>query len=41
MSYYFFRKLNWDFEEAIDKVTEALKEEGFGVLADRLDVHTG
>jgi uncharacterized protein (DUF302 family) len=34
MSYYFSRKLNWDFEEAIDKVTEALKEEGFGVLTE-------
>jgi uncharacterized protein (DUF302 family) len=34
MSYYFSRKLNWDFEEAIEKVTDALKEEGFGVLTE-------
>ncbi|RMH90971.1 MAG: DUF302 domain-containing protein [Calditrichaeota bacterium] len=34
MSYYFSRKLNMGFDEAIDKVTEALKEEGFGVLTE-------
>lgn len=34
MSYYFSRKLNMGFDEAIDKVTEALKEEGFGILTE-------
>ncbi len=34
MEYYFSRNVNMPFEEAIEKVTEALKEEGFGVLTD-------
>jgi uncharacterized protein (DUF302 family) len=34
MSYYFSKKLAWGFEEAIEKVTEALKSEGFGVLTE-------
>ncbi len=34
MSYYFSRKLNMGFDAAIDKVTEALKEEGFGILTE-------
>ncbi len=34
MSYYFSRKLNMGFEEAIEHVTEALKEEGFGILTE-------
>lgn len=32
MSYYISKKLNIGFEEAKSKVTELLKEEGFGVL---------
>ncbi len=34
MEYYFSRNVNMPFDEAIEKVTEALKEEGFGVLTD-------
>jgi len=32
MTYYFARQLSVGFEEAIAKVTEALKREGFGIL---------
>lgn len=32
MSYHFTTTLSGDFDAAIDKVTEALKEKGFGVL---------
>jgi uncharacterized protein (DUF302 family) len=34
MSYYFSKTLNMSFEEAIAKVTEELKKEGFGILTD-------
>jgi len=34
MSYYFTKKLSGDFDQTIDKVTEALKAEGFGVLTE-------
>lgn len=34
MSYYFSKTLNVSFEEAVTKVIEALKKEGFGVLTD-------
>ena len=34
MSYYFSKKVNEGFDEAIEKVTAALKEEGFGVLTE-------
>lgn len=34
MSYYFSKKLELSFDEAIDKVTEALKNEGFGILTE-------
>jgi uncharacterized protein (DUF302 family) len=34
MKYGFGTTLTMDFEQAIDVVTEALKEEGFGVLTD-------
>lgn len=34
MSYYFSKTLNTSFEEAIEKTTEALKEEGFGILTE-------
>ena len=32
MSYYFSAKLNASFDEALEKVTEGLKKEGFGIL---------
>jgi len=34
MSYYFSKTLNVSFEEAVSKVTEELKREGFGILTD-------
>ena len=34
MKYYFSKKLKSSFDEAIEHTTEALKEEGFGVLTD-------
>jgi len=34
MAYYFSKTLQTSFEEAIAKVTEELKREGFGVLTD-------
>lgn len=34
MKYYFSKTLHTDFESAIDKVTEALKSEGFGILTE-------
>ncbi len=34
MSYYFSKKLDMRFDEAIEKVTEALKNEGFGILTE-------
>ena len=34
MNYYFSKVLDTSFEEAIDKVTKALKEEGFGILTE-------
>jgi len=33
-SYYFAKELNTSFDDAIEKVTEALKEEGFGILTE-------
>lgn len=33
MSYYFAKTLNMDFDRAIDRVTQALKEEGFGIIS--------
>jgi uncharacterized protein (DUF302 family) len=32
MSYYFSKTVDTDFEEAVAKVTESLKAEGFGIL---------
>ena len=32
MSYYYARTVDCGFDEAVEKVTEALKEQGFGVL---------
>lgn len=34
MSYYFSKTIAGSFDEAIDRVTEALKVEGFGVLSE-------
>lgn len=34
MDYHFSKTVDYDFDEAVQKVTEALKEEGFGVLTD-------
>jgi len=34
MSYYFSTKLHLDFEQAISRVTEELKKEGFGILTE-------
>lgn len=34
MSYYFTKTVHMPFDEAIARVTEALKQEGFGVLTD-------
>lgn len=34
MPYYFKKTVDMSFEEAIDKVTEELKKEGFGVLTE-------
>lgn len=34
MSYYFSKTLDMPFEEAIEKTTAALKDEGFGVLTE-------
>jgi uncharacterized protein (DUF302 family) len=34
MAYYFSKILNVSFEEAVTKVTEELKKEGFGILTD-------
>lgn len=39
MSYYMATSLSVPFEQAIDKVTEALSREGFGVLTD-IDVRS-
>jgi len=39
VSYYFAKTLDKDFDQAIADVTEALKEEGFGVLT-QIDVST-
>jgi len=34
MSYYFSKSIKASFEEAIDRATESLKKEGFGVLTE-------
>jgi uncharacterized protein (DUF302 family) len=34
MPYYFSKKLDMGFDEAIEKVTDALKDEGFGILTE-------
>ena len=39
MKYYFNKTLDISFDEAIDRVTEELKKEGFGILTD-IDVQS-
>ncbi len=34
MSYFFNKKINTSFDEAITRVTEALQKEGFGILTE-------
>ncbi|HDJ33425.1 MAG TPA: DUF302 domain-containing protein [Bacteroidetes bacterium] len=34
MNYYFSKKIRADFDSALERVTEALNREGFGVLTD-------
>jgi uncharacterized protein (DUF302 family) len=34
MSYYFNKEVNFNFDQAINKITEELKKEGFGVLTE-------
>ena len=34
MNYYFNKTINGTFEEVIEKVTQGLKEEGFGILTE-------
>ena len=34
MNYYFNKTINGTFEEVIKKVTQGLKEEGFGILTE-------
>jgi uncharacterized protein (DUF302 family) len=34
MSYYFSKNVDYSFDDAIDKITAELKEEGFGILTE-------
>lgn len=34
MSYYFSKTVDYNFDETIDKITEELKKEGFGILTE-------
>ncbi len=34
MSYYFSKRINSTFHDAVDRVTEELKKEGFGILTE-------
>jgi uncharacterized protein (DUF302 family) len=38
MKYYIEKTTNYAFDEAVEKVTEELKKEGFGVLSE-IDIH--
>lgn len=38
MKYYIEKTTNYTFDEAVEKVTEELKKEGFGVLSE-IDIH--
>ena len=39
MNYYFEKTTNDTFDKAIERISEELKKEGFGILA-RIDMHT-
>lgn len=39
MNYYISKKLKTGFDQTIEKLTEALKKEGFGVLS-QIDIHS-
>lgn len=39
MEYYFCKTVNFDFDEAVSRVTEELKKEGFGILTE-IDVQS-
>jgi uncharacterized protein (DUF302 family) len=39
MAYYFSRKIDAGFDEAVSRVTESLKNQGFGILTE-IDVRT-
>lgn len=34
MSYYFARRMTYDFAEAVRRTTDALKQEGFGIITE-------
>jgi uncharacterized protein (DUF302 family) len=38
MKYYIEKTTNYSFDEAVEKVTEELKKEGFGILSE-IDIH--
>ncbi len=38
MKYYFEKTTNYSFDEAVEKVTEELKKEGFGILSE-INIH--
>ena len=38
MEYYFSKTLETSFDEAVQKITEALKQEGFGVISE-INIH--
>ena len=39
MEYYFTTSISGDFNQAVDKITEELKKEGFGILTE-IDITT-
>ena len=38
MKYYFEKETDYTFDKAVERITEELKKEGFGILA-RIDMH--
>lgn len=38
MKYYFEKTTDYSFDEAVEKVTEELKKEGFGILSE-INIH--
>lgn len=34
MKFYFDKRVNYNFEEAVEKITEELKKQGFGILSE-------